>query len=131
LSLASREFHLSLTRKKESPATGESEKLLPRDAQGVVMIRHGEEFGDESAYGMYVGLQCKLWANAGAGSSLVRFGRAQCKIATLQEAMGLTFKDTFSRALARYEDEIVDYQAQRKKLESRRLVPVLSQCSCD
>jgi hypothetical protein len=50
----------------------------------------------------------------------VRFGRAQCKIATLQEAMGLTFHDTFIRALARYEDEIGDYQSQRKKLESRR-----------
>jgi SWI/SNF-related matrix-associated actin-dependent regulator of chromatin subfamily D len=56
------------------------------------------------------------------GSSLVRFGRAQCKIAMLQEAFGLTFKDTFSRALARYEDEISEYQTQRKKLESRRFV---------
>jgi hypothetical protein len=56
------------------------------------------------------------------GSSLVKFGRAQCKIATLQEAMGLTFYDTFIRALSRYEDEIVDYQTQRKKLESRRYV---------
>jgi hypothetical protein len=40
----------------------------------------------------------------------------------LQEAFGLTFKDTFSRALARYEDEISEYQTQRKKLESRRFV---------
>lgn len=52
----------------------------------------------------------------------MRFGRAHCKIATLQEAMALTLRDTFGLALTRYEDEIIDYQTQRKKLESRRCV---------
>jgi hypothetical protein len=51
LTIASRDYHYSLVRKKESLAAGETEKLLPLDAQGITMIRHGEEFGDESAYG--------------------------------------------------------------------------------
>ena len=52
---------------------------------------------------------------------MVRFGRAHCKIATLQEAMALTFHDTFVEALHKCTDEILDYHMQRKKLESRRL----------
>jgi hypothetical protein len=51
LTIASRDFHYSLVRKKESLAAGEHEKLIPLDAQGITMIRHGEEFGDDSAYG--------------------------------------------------------------------------------
>jgi hypothetical protein len=51
LTIASRDYHHSLVRKKESLAAGETEKLLPLDAQGIVMIQHGEEFGEESAYG--------------------------------------------------------------------------------
>lgn len=40
-----------MTRKKESDAVDEEDKLLATDALGLVMIKHGEEFGDESAYG--------------------------------------------------------------------------------
>jgi hypothetical protein len=54
------------------------------------------------------------------GSSLVKFGRAHCKIATLQEAYTVTFKDTFVTSLQQFEDSIKEYEHLKKKLESRR-----------
>ncbi|KAI0920213.1 hypothetical protein AcV5_010014 [Taiwanofungus camphoratus] len=69
------------------------------------MIKHGEEFGDDSAFGI----------------SLVNMGRAHCKIATLQETFAMRFEDTYLSSITQMEDEIKEYQAQRKKLESRRL----------
>jgi hypothetical protein len=53
---------------------------------------------------------------------MVRFGRAHCKVATLQDAFALTFKDTFITSLEKFIDEIKEYEAQRKKLDSRRRV---------
>ncbi|KAI0632703.1 hypothetical protein C8Q77DRAFT_839588 [Trametes polyzona] len=69
------------------------------------MIKHGEEFGEDSAY----------------GQSLVSFGRAHCNIASLQESYAMTFEETYLTTIRQSEDEIKEYQAQRKKLESRRL----------
>ena len=60
------------------------------------------------------------------GVSLVNMGRAHCKIATLQETFTMTFEDTFLGSIRRTEDEIKEYQVQRKKLESRRCVFALS-----
>lgn len=51
LHIASEDYHHILGKKKECEALDETEKLLPIDALGVVMIRHGEEFGDDSAFG--------------------------------------------------------------------------------
>lgn len=60
LEVASEEFRAHLCKKKECealitegsvPAAGRDEKLAPIEALGIVMIRHGEEFGDESVYG--------------------------------------------------------------------------------
>ena len=56
-----------------------------------------------------------------AGTSLVSLGRAHCQIATLQEAFSVLFGGTYLASLQRAEDDIKEYQAQRKKLESRRL----------
>jgi hypothetical protein len=58
----------------------------------------------------------------GTGTSLVKFGRAHSKVATLQEAYALTFQDTFLASIKKFEDNIKDYEHQRKKLESRRCV---------
>lgn len=49
-------------------------------------------------------------------------GRAHCKIATLQETFAMRFEDTYLSSITQMEDEIKEYQAQRKKLESRRCV---------
>ena len=82
------------------------DKLLAVDALGVVMIKHGEEFGDDSAY----------------GRSLVSLGRAHCSIASLQESFAATLDETYISAVRQSEDEIKEYQVQRRKLESRRCV---------
>ena len=54
------------------------------------------------------------------GACLVALGRAHCKIATLQEAYGLTFQDTFITSCDRFAQDIKDCEYQRKKLDSRR-----------
>ncbi|KAG9310889.1 hypothetical protein JVU11DRAFT_8747 [Chiua virens] len=105
LQAASEDYHHVLSKMKESPSSGETEKLMPLDALGIVMVTHGEEYSDDSAF----------------GACLIAMGRAHCKIATLQEAYGLTFRDTFIASCERYAQDIKDYEYQRKKLESRRL----------
>lgn len=54
------------------------------------------------------------------GTCLVSLGRAHCKIATLQEAYGLTFRDSFITSCDKFAQDIKDYEYQRKKLDSRR-----------
>ncbi|KAJ7212419.1 hypothetical protein B0H12DRAFT_1242428 [Mycena haematopus] len=78
---------------------------MPIDALGIVMIIHGEEFGEDSPF----------------GNSLVTLGRAHCKVAKLQEAFAQSFHDSFMASLVRFAEDIKDYEALRKKLESRRL----------
>lgn len=51
LHVASEAYHHSLSKKKDSIALDASEELLPIDALGVVMIHHGEQFGEDSAFG--------------------------------------------------------------------------------
>lgn len=41
----------TLSKKKDCEVLP-NDKLLPLDALGVIMIQHGEEFGDESAFGL-------------------------------------------------------------------------------
>jgi hypothetical protein len=103
LYFATETYQKYLSKKKLNEALDEAEKLLPIDALGVVMIVHGEEYPDESVF----------------GNSLVKFGRAHCKVATLQEAFAVTLKNTIM-TLSRFEEEIKEYDAVRKKLESRR-----------
>lgn len=105
LQAAAEDYQHVLSKKKESIVVQETEKLMPLDALGIVMISHGEEFGDDSAF----------------GTSLVKLGRAHCKVATLQEAYALTFQDTFITSCKNFVQDIKDYEHQRKKLESRRL----------
>ena len=49
--MASEAYHHYLSKKKANEALGEAEKLLPVDTLGIVMILHGEGFGEESPYG--------------------------------------------------------------------------------
>jgi hypothetical protein len=50
----------------------------------------------------------------------VALGKAHCKVATLQEGFTLNFKESYIASLERSEDEIREFQSQRKKMESRR-----------
>ncbi|KAJ7180971.1 hypothetical protein C8R46DRAFT_1071048 [Mycena filopes] len=105
LFLASEAYHKNLAKKKDNGALDDAEKLLPVDTLGIVMIIHGEEFGQDSPF----------------GNSLVTLGRAHCKVAKLQEAFAQSFSDSFMASLVRFSEDIKDYEALRKKLESRRL----------
>ena len=61
LYLASQSYHHALSKKKEqSEALEESEKLLPIDTLGIVMIVHGEEFGEDSAFGACITFEVVL-----------------------------------------------------------------------
>ncbi|KAJ7913976.1 hypothetical protein B0H13DRAFT_2659425 [Mycena leptocephala] len=105
LFLASEAYHRNLAKRKDNGVLDDGEKLMPVDALGMVMIIHGEEFGEDSPF----------------GNSLVTLGRAHCKVATLQEAFAQSFHDSFMASLVRFADDIKEYEALRKKLESRRL----------
>ncbi|KAI0070675.1 BAR-domain-containing protein [Panus rudis PR-1116 ss-1] len=105
LHIASEDYKHALSKKKQSEALPDEDKLLPIDALGLVMIQHGEQFGDESAF----------------GTSLVSLGKAHCKIATLQESFAISLESSYIDSVKRAEDEIKEYQHQRKKMESRRL----------
>lgn len=48
------------------------------------------------------------------------FGRAFSNVATAQEALGRSLDTSFIIALQRFLDQIKDYEAERKKLETRR-----------
>ncbi|KAG6816838.1 hypothetical protein H0H87_002487 [Tephrocybe sp. NHM501043] len=100
---ASEAYQYTLSKKKKIDALEDSEKMLPIDTLGIVMIVHGEEFGEESAF----------------GSSLVKLGRAHCKVATLQEAYALTLRDTFLASLEKFTDDIkeLSYDAAVAKYE--------------
>jgi hypothetical protein len=50
LQVVSDNYYRFLSKKKEI-LPEESGKLSARDALGIVMISHGEEFGDDSAFG--------------------------------------------------------------------------------
>ncbi|KAF5375449.1 hypothetical protein D9615_007955 [Tricholomella constricta] len=102
---ASEAYQHALSKKKKNEAVEDADKLLPVDTLGIAMIVHGEDFGDDSAF----------------GTSLVTLGRAHCKVATLQEAYALTLSDTFMASLGKFTEEIKEYDTQRKKLDSRRL----------
>ena len=54
------------------------------------------------------------------GRALVKLGRAHCKVATLQEAYALTLKDTFMASMDQFKDDIKEYEALRKKLDSKK-----------
>jgi hypothetical protein len=51
LQAAAEDYQHVLSKKKESTVAEETEKLMPLDALGIVMISHGEEFGDDSTFG--------------------------------------------------------------------------------
>ena len=42
-----------LSKKKKNDAFADPEMLLPIDSLGIVMILHGEEFGEDSAFGRF------------------------------------------------------------------------------
>lgn len=107
LHIASETYLQTLSKKKDSGALDDAEKLMPIDTLGIVMIVHGEELSGTGT--------------SHFSQSLIKLGRAHCRIATLQEAYTLTLRDTFITSLDKFMDDVREYEVQRKKLESRRL----------
>ena len=51
---ASEGYHHILSKKKASDSLTETDKLLPIDTLGLVMISHGEEFAPDSSFGEFL-----------------------------------------------------------------------------
>lgn len=81
------------------------EKTLPIAYMGASMITHGEDFEHDSEFG-----QC-----------LNAFGRTQERLARSQESYIIAATDGWLESLERSLVQMKEYQAARKKLESRRL----------
>ncbi|KAF3917151.1 Endophilin-A2 [Arthrobotrys entomopaga] len=92
----------SLSKRREGD---DREKMIPVDIVGQSMVLHGEEFEQDSLYG-----QC-----------LTSFGRAHESIARIQETYVQNVNDNWLLGLERDLTHMKEYQAARRKLESRRL----------
>ncbi|KIX10536.1 uncharacterized protein Z518_01619 [Rhinocladiella mackenziei CBS 650.93] len=89
---------------KRSEVEGK-EKTLPIAYMGGTMISHGEDFEPDSEYG-----QC-----------LNMFGRTQERLARVQEAYIASATSCWLESLERSLVQLKEYQAARKRLETRRL----------
>ncbi|EXJ63167.1 hypothetical protein A1O7_03612 [Cladophialophora yegresii CBS 114405] len=89
---------------KRSEVEGK-EKTLPIALMGGTMISHGEDFEPDSEYG-----QC-----------LNMFGRTQERLARAQETYIVSATTSWLECLERSIVQMKEYQAARKRLETRRL----------
>ncbi|KAK5723050.1 hypothetical protein LTR17_014011 [Elasticomyces elasticus] len=83
----------------------EKEKVLPVAYFGSAMVSHGDDFEPDSEFG-----QC-----------LSSLGRANERIARMQETYAANATSSWLESLDRSLVQMKEYQAARKKLESRRL----------
>ncbi|KAI4118922.1 MAG: hypothetical protein LQ345_001109 [Seirophora villosa] len=83
----------------------DKEKSLPVSHLGSTMVRHGEDFEDDSEFG-----QC-----------LISMGRTNERIGRIQETYVANATSSWLESLERSLAQMKDYQAARKKLENRRL----------
>ncbi|KAI9841731.1 MAG: hypothetical protein M1838_003434 [Thelocarpon superellum] len=92
----------SLSKTKE---LDDRDKGLPVANLGSTMVNHGEDFENDSEF----------------GSCLINMGRTNERIARLQESYTAKATSTWLESLERSLAQMKEYQAARKKLESRRL----------
>jgi UDP-2,3-diacylglucosamine pyrophosphatase LpxH len=86
-------------------AGDEKEKVLPIAYFGTAMLAHGDDFEPDSEFG-----QC-----------LSSLGRANERIARMQETYSANATSSWLESVERSLVQMKEYQAARKKLESRRL----------
>ncbi|KIW17076.1 hypothetical protein PV08_04267 [Exophiala spinifera] len=89
---------------KRSEVEGK-EKTLPIAYLGGTMIAHGEDFEPDSDY----------------GQSLTMFGRTQERLARAQETYITSATNSWLESLERSQVQMKEFQAARKRLETRRL----------
>ncbi|KAK3328116.1 hypothetical protein B0T19DRAFT_400906 [Cercophora scortea] len=90
---------------KHGEVSEDKEKGLPASFLGRTMISHGEEFAPDSEF----------------GNCLISMGRANERVASMQETFTSEATGTWLESLERSLAMMKEYQAARKKLESRRL----------
>ncbi|KAG0139552.1 hypothetical protein CROQUDRAFT_54545 [Cronartium quercuum f. sp. fusiforme G11] len=100
----SKEYSKHLTKKIEAEGT-DTGKVLPVDALGLVFANHGDEFGNDSAF----------------GQALVAFGKAQQQLANVTANYTEHLNSGWLTSLEKSIAQMAEYTAQRKKLDSRRL----------
>ncbi|CED85366.1 Lysophosphatidic acid acyltransferase endophilin/SH3GL, involved in synaptic vesicle formation [Phaffia rhodozyma] len=108
LSQTSAAYLKSITKREKIEAPElqtDGSKVLLIEHVGLTMVHFGTELGLRSSY----------------GQRLLEIGRAQCKIAAVQERYAEELIAGFLSGLERSTEEMKDYSAARKKLESRRL----------
>lgn len=95
-------YVLSMSRRDQGD---KKEKQVPIAHFGSTMVSHGDDFEPESEFG-----QC-----------LLSMGRANERIARLQETYCANATSSWLESVERSMIQMKEYQAARKKLESRRL----------
>ncbi|PKS11098.1 hypothetical protein jhhlp_002859 [Lomentospora prolificans] len=90
---------------KRNEVFEDKEKGLPGSYLGRTMVSHGEDFEHDSEY----------------GNSLIAVGRTNERLASIQEQYTADITASWLESLNRSLAMMKDYQAARKKLESRRL----------
>lgn len=92
----------SMSKRKEGD---DKEKMLPIDVLAQTMISHGEEFESDSLF----------------GTCLTMMGQANEKIARVQDSYVQAASESWLESMERSLAQMKEYQAARRKLESRRL----------
>ncbi|TGZ84601.1 BAR-domain-containing protein [Ascodesmis nigricans] len=92
----------SMSQRKEGD---DREKMLPVDVLAQAMIAHGEEFESDSLF----------------GTCLIMMGQANENIARVQDSYVASASESWLESLERSLAQMKEYQAARRKLESRRL----------
>lgn len=90
---------------RRGEAYDDKEKGLPIAYVGRMMVTHGEDYEPDSEY----------------GNNLIALGRANMRIAEIQESYGAEITQNWVEAVERSLAMMKDYQGARKKHESRRL----------
>jgi endophilin-A len=84
------------------------------------MISHGEDLQHAARQsGSSSGQGAKL------GEMLERFGRGRCRVSSVQEQYANRLGDGYMAGMENAKEVVSDYQAQRKKLDSRRYVLIV------
>lgn len=100
----------------------DKEKILPNAHMGGTMISHGEDFEPDSEYGQCLNREYSLYTVfRNITNSSVVFGRTQERLARNQEAYITAATSSWLESLERSLVQMKEYQAARKKLETRRL----------
>ncbi|CAO3599156.1 unnamed protein product [Absidia cylindrospora] len=101
---ASEQVHSQLSKKKPSPEDAKT-KCTPLEALASCWINHGSAFADDAALGV----------------ALINLGQTEARIALLQEDFANIVKGGYIDVLEQGSQHYKDYNALKKKLESRRL----------